>query len=118
MIFEFALGAAFFTLGDGATEVKFSVGSIFGRNRSIVVSIFSLFDGWNQSIFAVVEPISDWKANGYTVWNGSTLIVGEEKVAVGTTSNEEETVEDRLFKSLEDNLTLNCSKLTKQARKA
>jgi hypothetical protein len=45
LIFEFALGAAFFTLGDGATEVKFSVGSIFGRNRSIVVSIFSLFDG-------------------------------------------------------------------------
>jgi len=110
LIFGFAFGAAFFVLDD-VTAGKLSVGSVFGRNGSTVIGVFSLFDGWNQSLFVVVEPISDWEANGSTVWNGSTSIVGEEEVAVGATGNEEETSEDWLFKSLEDILALNWSKL-------
>ncbi len=103
-------GAAFFILGD-ATIGTLSVGSVFGRNESTVGGILSLFDGWNQSVFAVVEPISDWEANGSTVWNGSTSTVGEEEVAVVATGNEVDTSEDWLFKSLEDMLALNWSKL-------
>ncbi len=110
--FGFAFGAAFFALGDAVTG-RFSVGSVFERNGSTAVGVFSLFDGWNQSVFAVVAPISDWEANGSTVWNGSTSIVGEEEevAAVGTTGNEDERSEDWLFKSLEDVLVLNWSKL-------
>ncbi len=110
MIFGFAFGAAFFILGD-ATAGKLSVGSVFERNGSTVVGVFSLFVGWNQSLFAVVEPISDWEANGSTVWNGSISTVGEEEVTVGAAGNEEEISEHWLFKSLEDILALNWSKL-------
>ncbi len=105
-------------------QVNFLLVQFSEKKGSTVVGIFSLFDGWNQSVFAIVEHISDWEANGSTVWNGSTSIVGEEEeeeeevVAVRTTDNEEETAEDWLLKSLEDILTLNCSKLTKQAREA
>ncbi len=107
--FGFAFGAAFFALGD-ATTGRFSVGSGFARNGSTVVGVFSLFGGWNQLVFAVVVPTSDWEANGSTVWNGSTSIVGgeEEVAAVGTTGNGEEGSED---KSFVDVFVLNWSKL-------
>ncbi len=82
-----------------------------------MVEVSSLFAGWNQSLFAVVEPISDWDANGSTVWNGSTSTAGgggggeEEEVVVGSTGNEEEVSDDWWFKSLEDVWALNWSKL-------
>lgn len=112
--FGFAFGAAFFTRGDAIGGGTSSTDWVFVRNGSTVVDAFSSFDGWNQSLLAVVEPTSDWEANGSTVWNGSTSIVGEEEVATGTTGNEEElSSEIWLFKSFEDDglVLLNCSKL-------
>ncbi len=107
-------GAAFFIFGD-ATTGKLSIGAILGRNGSTVVEVSSLVDGWNQLLFSVVEPISDWEANGSTVWNGSTSsIVGRGEVVVEATGNEE----DGLFKSSEVISALNWSKLAENKHKS
>ncbi len=58
----------------GAGSFFFVEISFFETNGSCAV--VPLFDDWNQSVFVntVGVPISDWEANGSTVWNGSTSI--------------------------------------------